>query len=150
MSKTVVYEVQVMFGDCDPAGIVFFPNFSKWMDASSLNFFVQCGVPPWRELVKTRGIIGTPLLEIHTRFMKTATYGETIEIHTTVEHWAAKTFRHRHVVRRGDTVLCEGTEVRAFVMRDAQDPDRLRAIPVPEDIKAACTLPDGAAGTSAD
>ena len=51
MNKTVVYEVEVMFGDCDPAGIVFFPNFSKWMDASSLNFFVKCGVPTWRELV---------------------------------------------------------------------------------------------------
>ncbi|MEY2660956.1 MAG: hypothetical protein RLZZ123_2128, partial [Pseudomonadota bacterium] len=33
----MVYEVDVLFGDCDPAGIVFFPNFSKWMDASSLN-----------------------------------------------------------------------------------------------------------------
>ena len=48
--KTTVYEVKVMFGDCDPAGIVFFPNFSKWMDASSLDFFMQCGVPPWRDL----------------------------------------------------------------------------------------------------
>ena len=48
----VVYEVEVMFGDCDPAWIVFFPNFSKWMDASSLNFFVQRGVPTWRELFK--------------------------------------------------------------------------------------------------
>ena len=57
MSKTVVYEVEIMFGDCDPAGIVFFPNYSKWMDASSLNFFVKCGVPTWRELVKTTGII---------------------------------------------------------------------------------------------
>ena len=28
MSKTVVYEVEVMFGDCDPAGIVFFANFN--------------------------------------------------------------------------------------------------------------------------
>ena len=34
------------------------------MDAASLSFFMQCGVPPWRELVKTRGIVGTPLLEI--------------------------------------------------------------------------------------
>ena len=68
MSKTVVYEVEVMFGDCDPAGIVFFANFNKWMDASSLNFFVRCGIPPWRELVKTTHIIGTPLLEIHTKF----------------------------------------------------------------------------------
>ena len=66
MSKailSVVYEVDVMFGDCGPAGIVFFPNFSKWMDALSLNFFVKCSVPIWRELYKTTGIIGTPLLE---------------------------------------------------------------------------------------
>ncbi|HNY46317.1 MAG TPA: acyl-CoA thioesterase, partial [Casimicrobium sp.] len=65
-----VFKVPVMFGDCDPAGIVFFPNFSKWMDAASLNFFVSHAVPPWRELVKTTGIIGTPLLEINTKFMR--------------------------------------------------------------------------------
>jgi 4-hydroxybenzoyl-CoA thioesterase len=99
---------------------------------------MACGIPPWRELVKTRGIIGTPLLEIHTRFLKPATYGEQIEVHTTVEEWAVKTFRHRHVVRRGDTVLCDGTEVRAFCVRDANDPDRIRAIPIPEDLKALC------------
>jgi 4-hydroxybenzoyl-CoA thioesterase len=103
---------------------------------------MACGIPPWRELVKTRGIIGTPLLEIHTKFYRPATYGETIEIHTTVESWAAKTLRQRHVVKRGDTVLCEGTEVRAFCIRDPENPDRIKAIPVPEDIRAACTLPD--------
>lgn len=138
MSKSHVHRVAVQFGDCDPAGIVFFPNFSRWMDQSSLAFFMACGIPPWRELVKTRGIVGTPLLEIHTRFMKPATYGEEIEVHTTVEEWAVKTFRHRHVVRRGSDILCEGTEVRAFVTRDADNPDRLRAIPIPEDIKALC------------
>jgi 4-hydroxybenzoyl-CoA thioesterase len=137
--KTHAYAVNVQFGDCDPAGIVFFPNFSRWMDESSLAFFMAQGVPPWRELVKTRGIIGTPLLEIHTKFMRPATYGETIHVHTTVEEWAAKTFRHRHVVKRGDTVLCEGTEVRAFCIRDPENPDRIKAIPVPEDIKALCS-----------
>jgi 4-hydroxybenzoyl-CoA thioesterase len=138
MSRSNIHQVTVQFGDCDPAGIVFFPNFSRWMDQSSLAFFMACGIPPWRELVKTRGIIGTPLLEIHTRFLKPATYGEQIEVHTTVEEWAVKTFRHRHVVRRGNTVLCDGTEVRAFCMRDANDPDRIRAIPIPEDLKALC------------
>jgi len=44
---------RIEFGDCDPAGIVFYPNFQRWMDAASLHFFVQCGVAPWRELVKT-------------------------------------------------------------------------------------------------
>jgi 4-hydroxybenzoyl-CoA thioesterase len=138
MSKTHIHRVHVHFGDCDPAGIVFFPNFSRWMDQASLAFFAACGVPPWRELLKTRGIVGTPLLEIHTKFLKPATYGETIEVHTSIEDWAAKTFRHRHSVKRGDDLLCEGTEVRAFVIRDPANPDRIKAIPVPEDIKALC------------
>ena len=138
MSKTHIHRVTVHFGDCDPAGIVFFPNFSRWMDQASLAYFMACGVPPWRELVKTRGIVGTPLLEIHTRFLKPATYGDVIEVHTTVEEWAHKTFRHRHVVRRGDDVLCEGTEVRAFVVKDPQNRRRIYGIPVPEDIKALC------------
>ncbi len=138
MSKTHVHRVEVCFGDCDPAGIVFFPNFNKWMDTASLAFFMACGIPPWRELVKTRGIIGTPLLEINTRFIKPATYGETLEVHTSVESWAAKTFRQRHVIKRGDDLICEGTEVRAFCVRDADNPDRIRAIPVPDDIKALC------------
>ena len=123
MSKVVVFEVDVMFGDCDPAGIVFFPNFSKWMDASSLNFFVKNGVPPWRELVKTRGLVGTPLLEIHT----------------SVTEWREKVFMHQHVVKRGDDVLCEGTETRAFVIHPPEAPERIKAIPVPEDIKALCS-----------
>ena len=139
MSPIHIHAVEVHFGDCDPAGIVFFPNFSRWMDQASLNFFRACGVPPWRELAQTRGIIGTPVLEIQTKFMRAATYGERIEVHTSIDRWAARTFRHRHVVRRGGTVLCEGTEVRAFVMRDAADRERIRAIPIPEDIKALCS-----------
>jgi 4-hydroxybenzoyl-CoA thioesterase len=138
MSKTVIFEVDVMFGDCDPAGIVFFPNFSKWMDASSLNFFAQCGIPPWRELATTRGIIGTPLLEIHTRFIRPATYGEKLQVYTTVQEWREKVFVHKHVVRRGETVLCEGTETRAFCTRHPDDPQRIRAVPIPEDIKSRC------------
>ncbi|TXT39447.1 MAG: 4-hydroxybenzoyl-CoA thioesterase [Comamonadaceae bacterium] len=138
MSKTIIYSVNVMFGDCDPAGIVFFPNFAKWMDASSLNFFMQSGVPPWRELVKTTGIIGTPLLEINTKFLRPATYGETLQIHTSIEEWRDKVFVHRHLIQRGDELLCEGREVRAFCMRLPDDPDRIKAIPIPADIKALC------------
>jgi 4-hydroxybenzoyl-CoA thioesterase len=139
MSKTTVYEVKVQFGDCDPAGIVFFPNFSKWMDASSLHFFMECGVPPWRELIKTTGIVGTPLLEIHTKFMRPATYGETLQVYTSVEEWRDKVFIQKHVVKRGDDLLCEGLETRAFVIHPPGEPNRIKAIPVPADIKARCS-----------
>jgi 4-hydroxybenzoyl-CoA thioesterase len=139
VSRSHIHCVDVHFGDCDPAGIVFFPNFSRWMDEASLAFFKACGVPPWRELLMTRGIVGTPLLEIHTRFYAAATYGETIDVHTTIDSWAAKTFVHRHRVLRADVLICEGTEVRAFVRRDPDGSDRLRAMAVPEDIKALCS-----------
>jgi 4-hydroxybenzoyl-CoA thioesterase len=143
MTRTTLHRVDIQFGDCDPAGIVFFPNFSRWMDAASLSFFMQCGLPPWRELVKTRGIVGTPLLEINTKFHIAATYGQTLEIHTAIEEWRRKVFVQTHRVMRtlnGHTdLICEGREVRAFVQRDAADPDRLRAMPVPDDIRELCS-----------
>jgi 4-hydroxybenzoyl-CoA thioesterase len=144
MARSTTYRVDVTFGDCDPAGIVFFPNFSRWMDTASLSFFMQCGVPPWRELVKTRGIVGTPLLEINTRFITSATYGQTLTVTTHVEEWRAKVFKQVHRITRarpdgGDELICEGSEVRAFVRRDPTDPDRLRAMPVPDDIRLLCS-----------
>lgn len=142
-AKIATYSIQVQFGDCDPAGIVFFPNFSKWMDAASLHFFVSNGVPTWRELFKTTGIIGTPLLEINTRFMRPATYGETIFIETSVIEWHSKTFKQLHLVKRADvdghTLLCQGTETRAFcVLRDPLDATSIKAITVPANIQQLC------------
>ena len=139
MSRIVTTDIQVNFGDCDPAGIVFFPNFSRWMDAASLNFFVACGVPIWSELVKTTGIIGTPVLEISVKYSSPAKYGETIRISTHIEEWRDKVFVQKHIVTRGDTLLCEGTDVRAFVIKHPNDPNRIKAIPVPADIKALCS-----------
>jgi 4-hydroxybenzoyl-CoA thioesterase len=144
MPRTTTYSVNVTFGDCDPAGIVFFPNFSRWMDSASLAFFMQCGVPPWRELVKTRGIVGTPLLEINPTFTQAATDGETLLGTTHVEEWRNKVIVQVHRITRarpdgGEDLICEGREVRAFVKRDEHDPDRLRAIPVPEDIRLLCS-----------
>ena len=144
MPRTTTHTVYVTFGDCDPAGIVFFPNFSRWMDTASLSFFMQCGVPPWRVLEKTRGIVGTPLLEINTRFLKSATYGEILTVTTHVQEWRSKVVVQVHRITRaradgGEDLICEGREVRVFVKRDDNDRDRLRAIPVPEDIRQLCT-----------
>lgn len=139
MSKIVTYEVNVMFGDCDPAGIVFFPNFLKWMDASSHHFFVKCGLPPFRTLEKTHGIIGHPLLEINTRFFRPATYGESLQIQTSVQEWREKVFIHLHVVKRGHDILCEGTETRTFVTKHPDDPTKIKSIPIPEDVMRLCS-----------
>ena len=138
MSKTSTMNVEVRFGDCDPAGIVFFPVFHRWIDASSLHFFMSCGVPPWHVLETTTGIIGTPLLEHQARFVKSATYGEQLTISTCIEEWRAKVFVQKHTVTRGEDLICESTETRVFCVRDAQDRRRIRAIPVPQDIRRLC------------
>ena len=90
------------------------------------------------ETTAERGIIGTPLVDAQAKFMNSATYGEDIEIESWIEEWRGKSFVMRHVARRGDTVLCEGREVRVFARQDPDDPLRIKAAPIPEDIRAAC------------
>ena len=67
------------------------------------------------------------------------TYGDVIQVHTSIDEWREKTFVQRHIVKRGDDLLCEGTETRAFCVRVPGDEFRIKAIPVPDDIKALCT-----------
>jgi 4-hydroxybenzoyl-CoA thioesterase len=136
MSKEIVYRMDVHFGDCDPAGIVFFPNFARWMDAASHHYFMRCGLPPWHALTELPGCVGAPLLEIHIRFVTSVTYGEHVEIHTDIEEWRGKVFIERHRVMRGDELICESRITRALCVR--QEGGRLKAIPVPEFIRAAC------------
>ncbi|ACR01091.1 MAG TPA: thioesterase family protein [Thauera aminoaromatica] len=139
MARRHLHRMRIAFSDCDPAQIVFFANYFKWFDTAFREFCTACGVPSWRETTATRGIIGAPLVDAQAKFRNSATYGEDIEIESWVEDWGGKSFVMRHVARRGDTVLCEGREVRVFAVQDPEDPLRIKAIPIPEDLRAACS-----------
>jgi len=135
-----VSEFFVEFGDCDPAQIVFYPNFLRWMDAAGLRFFRALGEPPWqlREERAHDGIIGTPIVDLSARFIATATYGDRIEIETSIVEWRGTSFVMQHVIRRGTTVLVEGREVRVFARRHPDDPARIQAVPAPASIRERC------------
>lgn len=141
--RVVVYTVRVEFGDCDPARIVWFPNFFRWIDAASRHFFIQCGVPPWHETEKATGLIGTPLVDTHARFVKTASYGDTLQIHTHVAEWRDKSYVQRYQIKRAnptgeDDLIMECDEVRIFAAH-REDGRGIRAIPIPPDIQAMCS-----------
>ena len=138
MSKTVTHTVHVEFGDCDPAGIVWFPNFFRWIDAASRNFFTQCGVPRWEETTRTLGIIGTPLVDTHSRFLKTASYGDTLEVHVTVKEWRDKSFVQAYRITREDDLIMECEEVRIFATTRNDGQNSIRAVPVPPSIRLLC------------
>jgi 4-hydroxybenzoyl-CoA thioesterase len=136
MSKEVIYTYTVEFGDCDPACIVWFPNFFRWIDNASRHFFVSCGVPPWTETEKTLGVIGTPLVDTHAKFMKTATYGDVLQIHISVPEWRSKSFVQRYRIMRGGDPIMECDEVRIFAAR--REDGSIKALPIPPSIQALC------------
>jgi 4-hydroxybenzoyl-CoA thioesterase len=125
----------VEFGDCDPAQIVFYPNFLKWIDSATRHFFAAAGVPPWSVLERESGIIGTPLVEVAARFLRPATYGDEIAVESWIDEWRGTSFVVKHIVRRGDDVLVEGRETRVFARRHRDDPKRIEAVAPPEDIR---------------
>lgn len=135
-SKITRYTVRVEFGDCDPAGIVFFPNYSRWMDAATHEHFRQCGVPAWHDIPELPGCVGGPLLETHTHFHTSATYGQTLEVQTQVTEWRGKVFRMAHRILRDGTLVCEGKELRALCVKL---PDgRLKAVDIPDFLRERC------------
>jgi 4-hydroxybenzoyl-CoA thioesterase len=128
----------VEFGDCDPARIVFYPNFFRWMDAASSHFFTAAGVPPWHETEKAMGVSGTPLVDTHARFLRTASYGDTLKIHSHIAEWRGKSFVQRHRVTCGDDVIMECDEVRIFAGRREGDVPGIRALEIPAEIRRLC------------
>ena len=136
-TKTVVFQVQVEFGDCDPARIVWFPNFFRWIDAASRHFFISCGVPPWHETAQTMGMIGTPLVDTHASFKKTASYGDVLQIHTSIAEWRSKSFVQSYRIMRGEDEIMTCQEVRNFAAD--KEGGGIRALPVPESIRLLCS-----------
>jgi 4-hydroxybenzoyl-CoA thioesterase len=136
-TKTVVFQVQVEFGDCDPARIVWFPNFFRWIDAASRHFFITCGVPPWHETAQTMGMIGTPLVDTHASFKKTASYGDVLQIHTSIAEWRSKSFVQSYRIMRGEDEIMTCQEVRIF--EADKEGGGIRALPVPESIRLLCS-----------
>jgi 4-hydroxybenzoyl-CoA thioesterase len=138
MRKSHVTRFTVEFGDCDPAGIVFYPNYLRWMDAASLHFFRSVGLPSWDELARHTGIIGTPIVDVAARFQRPATYGDVIDVESAIVEWRGKSFVFNHVIRRGEDVIVEGREIRIFARRSPDDPHRIQAVPAPEAFRKAC------------
>jgi 4-hydroxybenzoyl-CoA thioesterase len=125
----------VEFGDCDPAQIVYYPNFLRWIDAATRHFFAAAGVPHWSELEAATGIIGVPLVDVSMKFLRPATWGEEIAVESWIDEWRGRSFVMKHVVRRGDDVLVEGSETRVFARRHPDDPKRIQAVAPPDEVR---------------
>jgi 4-hydroxybenzoyl-CoA thioesterase len=99
-TRSHMHRQRIAFGDCDPAQIVFYANYFKWFYSASLEFFRACAAPPWRELDAGTGVIGTPLVKASARFLAPASYGDDLDIETSIAEWRHKSFVMKYVFAR--------------------------------------------------
>jgi 4-hydroxybenzoyl-CoA thioesterase len=129
--------IRVQWGDCDPAGIVFYPRYFEWFDASTILLFEKAtGLTKIKMLAKYNGA-GLALIEAGASFAVASRYGDDIEIHTTLEEFGRSSFAMRHRVTKCGTPALEGFEKRVWTTRDPDDPSRLRSAPIPAEVRAA-------------
>jgi len=118
--------IEVSFGDCDPAGIAFYPNHLRWFDQAFQRFLASLGLD--QACIATRwGAIGTGLIDCGARFRAPVTYGETLTLTLTIEGWTDKTVRLAYRGMVGSRLAVEGHEVRGLFFREDRG---LRAAPV--------------------
>jgi 4-hydroxybenzoyl-CoA thioesterase len=129
--------IRVQWGDCDPAGIVFYPRYFEWFDASTILLFEKAtGLTKIKMLAKYNGA-GLALIEAGASFAVASRYGDDIEINTTLEEFGRSSFAMRHRVTKSGTPALEGFEKRVWTTRDPDDPSRLRSAPIPAEVRAA-------------
>ena len=112
-----VVRTQVRWGDCDPAGIAFFPRFFEWMDLASHALAREMGIT--REDVLGPASYGFPAIHAQAEFLVPALLDDEIEVRTTIVHVGRTSLRMRHqLVRMSDGVLlARGEAVRVHIQR---------------------------------
>jgi len=134
-------EITVKWGESDPFGLVYFPLMLAWFNDTEHDLLRAIGFPTNKMIENDRRafVMG----DVHFRFIGPAAYGD--KVRTTIQlakignstlHWDCKAVQ----VGSGE-VVTEGRAIR--IHAQIQEDGNLKAIPIPEDIRAALTKPGG-------
>lgn len=116
--------IPIYWGDCDEAGIVFYPHFFRWFDVGFQELMRTRGESQ-RTLRQRFGIIGTALLDAGATFRGPARYGDTLALEVGIGGWKRSSFRMVYRGTADGRPVVEGFEVRGFVRQGADG--RLKA-----------------------
>jgi len=127
------YRRRVEWGDCDPALIVFYPNYFAWFDEANWRLFAAAGFSP--EVLKAQyGFAGFPIGEAKAKFTGPSRFFDEVVIESHVAIWRDKSFDVVHRIKNGDVPVVEGMETRIWCGPHPDHPGRLKAQPVPRAI----------------
>lgn len=128
-----VVPLEVQWGDCDPADIVFYPNYLAWFDSGTWRLLADAGY----DLAALRriGSIGFPIVNVEAKFLAPAAAQDRIAVHSQIAAWGNASFQVLHRIRRQDGILLvEGREKRVLAQADPAQPGKLKGLPVPADM----------------
>jgi 4-hydroxybenzoyl-CoA thioesterase len=123
--------VRIDWGDCDPAGIIFYPRYFDIFDASTSALFERVLGISKLELLKTFNFAGFPLVHTRARFLRPTRYGDDVTVNTAIT-FGHSSFEVAHRLSLKGETCVECTEKRVWVVRD---PDgRLKSRLVPDEV----------------
>lgn len=110
MRQTQIFNVT--FGDCDPAGIVFYPNIFRWMDSAFHSLLRACG--GHAKLCEQLDAAGLGLVDASARFKHPMRDGDRLTLHVEIAEWSRRTFTLLYEGSVGGNVTFTGREVRCL------------------------------------
>jgi 4-hydroxybenzoyl-CoA thioesterase len=118
------------FGDCDPAGIAYFPRYFDLLNGVVEDWWSAIGLP-WKVVFKERRI-GLPTVRFEADFRAPALLGDELHFSLTVKRVGRKSIDLEHVIRRGTTILWQATQVLVATSLESH-----QSISWPDDIRTA-------------
>lgn len=125
--------LRIEWGDCDPAGIVFYPRYFAMFDASTHELFRAAGLPK-PEMLATYGIVGVPMVDTRARFLVPSRFGDEVTIESRAPRWGRSSFDVEHRLLKDGTLAVEAFETRVWVGRHPEDPAGIKAQPIPPEV----------------
>jgi 4-hydroxybenzoyl-CoA thioesterase len=106
--------VTIEWGDCDEAGIVFYPNYFYWID-SAFQKLLRAGGMSLRDVRKRFGAV-TPIVQAHADFRSPARYDDVLDITATVTREGDRKFRVDYAFSLVGKPIGSAHEVRAWAL----------------------------------
>lgn len=107
-----IHEFNISFGDCDPAGIVFYPNAFRWMDATFHDFLRPHG--GHAAICAELGATGIGLVDAGAQFRSPMLDGNRLALHLEIADWSRRTISLTYRGMVGTRLAFEGREVRCL------------------------------------
>ena len=125
--------IHIEWGDCDPAQIVYFPRYLAYFDACTAGLFKKVGLPK-RQMLKTYGIIGIPIVDLQASFKAPSRFSDTVVVESEITEWRRSSFRVRHRLFNKNVLAVECFEIRVWAAVSEKDLERIESKPVPREV----------------